>query len=161
MPQTTAERQRAFKEAMREAGYVRLEAYVTKEQREKFRQLGGDDWLRKQIEKAARKFSANASAQREPGSNSMRKLFRRRSLIQQQIPALLRETQNLPVATPCRFDSGLRHQSDQALAPGSVQNRNWLFPQRFPQNGIRCFRKGIEKAPLPKPGRKATAARRS
>lgn len=52
MGKTTAERQRAFKEAMKEAGFVRLEAYVTKEQREKFRQLGGDDWLRKKIDAA-------------------------------------------------------------------------------------------------------------
>lgn len=52
MAKTTAERQRAFKEAMKEAGFVRLEAYVTKEQREKFRRLGGDDWLRKKIDKA-------------------------------------------------------------------------------------------------------------
>lgn len=52
MPQSTAERQRAFKEAMKEAGYVRLEAYVTREQREKFRRLGGDEWLRKKIEQA-------------------------------------------------------------------------------------------------------------
>lgn len=55
MPQSTAERQRAFKEAMKEAGYVRLEAYVTREQREKFRRLGGDEWLRKKIEQAKEK----------------------------------------------------------------------------------------------------------
>jgi hypothetical protein len=55
MPQSTAERQRAFKEAMKEAGFVRLEAYVTREQREKFRQIGGDDWLRKKIDSAARR----------------------------------------------------------------------------------------------------------
>jgi CheY-like chemotaxis protein len=52
MPKTPAERQADFKQAMKDAGYVRLEAYVTKEQREKFRQLGGDDWLRKKIEAA-------------------------------------------------------------------------------------------------------------
>lgn len=46
---TPAERQRAFKESMKESGFVRLEAYVTKEQREKFRALGGDEWLRKKI----------------------------------------------------------------------------------------------------------------
>lgn len=51
---TTADRQRAFKESMKEAGYVRLEAYVTKEQREKFRALGGDAWLRKKIDAAKR-----------------------------------------------------------------------------------------------------------
>lgn len=55
MPQSTAVRQRAFKESMKEAGYVRLEAYVTKEQREKFRALGGDAWLRKKIEAAKAK----------------------------------------------------------------------------------------------------------
>lgn len=49
---STAERQRAFKEAMKQAGFVRLEAYVTKEQREKFRALGGDEWLRKKINAA-------------------------------------------------------------------------------------------------------------
>lgn len=52
MPLSTAERQKAFKDAMKEAGYVRLEAYVTKEQREKFRALGGDGWLRKKINSA-------------------------------------------------------------------------------------------------------------
>lgn len=52
MAKTTAERQAEFKQAMKDAGYVRLEAYVTREQREKFRQLGGDDWLRKKIEGA-------------------------------------------------------------------------------------------------------------
>jgi predicted Holliday junction resolvase-like endonuclease len=50
--QTTAQRQQAFKEAQRKAGYVRLEAYVTKEQREKFRAIGGDEWLRKKINAA-------------------------------------------------------------------------------------------------------------
>lgn len=49
---SVADRQRAFKESMKLAGFVRLEAYVTKEQREKFRQLGGDEWLRKKIEAA-------------------------------------------------------------------------------------------------------------
>jgi hypothetical protein len=52
MAQTTAQRQRAYKESMKEAGYVRLEAYVTREQREKYRQLGGDEWLRKAIDRA-------------------------------------------------------------------------------------------------------------
>lgn len=52
MAKTTAERQADFKQAMRDAGYVRLEAYVTKEQREKFRRLGGDDWLRDRISRA-------------------------------------------------------------------------------------------------------------
>jgi hypothetical protein len=52
MPKTPAERQAEFKRAMKEAGYVRLEAYVTLEQREKFRQLGGDEWLRKKIDSA-------------------------------------------------------------------------------------------------------------
>lgn len=52
MAQTTAQRQRAYKESMKEAGYVRLEGYVTREQREKYRQLGGDEWLRKAIDRA-------------------------------------------------------------------------------------------------------------
>ena len=54
-PQSTAERQKAFKEAQRAAGMVRLEAYVTEEQREKFRAIGGDEWLRKKIDKAVLK----------------------------------------------------------------------------------------------------------
>lgn len=49
---TTTERQRAFKAAQAAAGRVRLEAYVSTEQREKFRAIGGDEWLRKQIDKA-------------------------------------------------------------------------------------------------------------
>lgn len=52
MAKTPAERQADFKQAMKDAGYVRLEAYVTREQREKFRHLGGDDWLRKKIDGA-------------------------------------------------------------------------------------------------------------
>jgi hypothetical protein len=52
MAQTTAERQKAFKDAQKAAGLVRLEAYVTKEQRDKFRALGGDSWLRKKIDAA-------------------------------------------------------------------------------------------------------------
>lgn len=52
MAQSVAERQRAFKASMKAAGYVKLEAWVTLEQREKFRQLGGDEWLRKKIEAA-------------------------------------------------------------------------------------------------------------
>jgi hypothetical protein len=51
-PQSTAERQKAFKGAMKQAGMVRLEAWVTREQRDKFRQLGGDEWLRKRINAA-------------------------------------------------------------------------------------------------------------
>jgi hypothetical protein len=50
--QTVAQRQRAYKAAQREAGLVRLEAYVTREQREKFRAIGGDEWLRKAINRA-------------------------------------------------------------------------------------------------------------
>jgi hypothetical protein len=53
--QTTAERQRAFKAAMKKAGYVKLEAWVTLEQREKFRRLGGDVWLRKKVDAARTK----------------------------------------------------------------------------------------------------------
>lgn len=52
---TTAERQRAFKAAQRAAGYVRLEAYVTREQRDKFIALGGGEWLREQIDAAKQK----------------------------------------------------------------------------------------------------------
>lgn len=55
MAQTVAERQRAFKAAMKVAGYVKLEAWVTKDQREKFRQIGGDEWLRKKIDTAKTK----------------------------------------------------------------------------------------------------------
>lgn len=55
MAKTPAERQAEFKQAMKEAGFVRLEAYVTKEHREKFRRLGGDEWLRKKIEQAKEK----------------------------------------------------------------------------------------------------------
>jgi hypothetical protein len=50
MAKTVAERQKEFKEAQAAAGMVRLEAWVTKEQREKFRRLGGDEWLRKKID---------------------------------------------------------------------------------------------------------------
>jgi hypothetical protein len=49
---TSAQRQQAYKAAQRAAGMVRLEAYVTLEQREKFRDLGGDEWLRKAIDRA-------------------------------------------------------------------------------------------------------------
>jgi hypothetical protein len=52
MAQTNAEKQKAFKDSMREAGYVRLEAWVTEEQRKKFRQIGSDEWLRKRIDAA-------------------------------------------------------------------------------------------------------------
>jgi hypothetical protein len=52
MAQTTAERQKAFKAAQREAGMVRLEGYVTKEQRVKFFALGGWKWLRDKIDRA-------------------------------------------------------------------------------------------------------------
>lgn len=52
---TNAQRQQAFKAAQKEAGYVRLEAYVTKEQRDKFRALGGDSWLRALIDRARAK----------------------------------------------------------------------------------------------------------
>lgn len=52
MAKTTAERQAEFKQAMKDAGFVRLEAYVTPEEREKFRQIGGDVWLRKKINAA-------------------------------------------------------------------------------------------------------------
>lgn len=52
MAQSVAERQRTFKAAMKAAGFVKLEAWVMPEQREKFRQLGGDEWLRERINKA-------------------------------------------------------------------------------------------------------------
>ena len=50
--QTTAQRQQAYKAAQKAAGLVRLEAYITAEQRDKFRVLGGDEWLRKKISAA-------------------------------------------------------------------------------------------------------------
>jgi hypothetical protein len=52
MAQTTAQRQRAYKESMKEAGYVRLEGYVSPEQREKYKALGGEKWLRRAIDRA-------------------------------------------------------------------------------------------------------------
>lgn len=53
MAQSIADRQKAFKASMKQAGMVRLEAWVTKEQRRKFRdELGGDEWLRKKIDSA-------------------------------------------------------------------------------------------------------------
>jgi hypothetical protein len=52
MAKTVAERQRDFKAAMKAAGFVKLEAWVTLAQREKFRQIGGDEWLRKRIDAA-------------------------------------------------------------------------------------------------------------
>lgn len=52
MAQSVAERQRTFKAGMKAAGYVKLEAWVTLEQREKFRQIGGDEWLRERINRA-------------------------------------------------------------------------------------------------------------
>lgn len=53
MAQSIADRQKAFKASMKQAGMVRLEAWVTKEQRRKFRdELGGDEWLRKKIDNA-------------------------------------------------------------------------------------------------------------
>ena len=52
MAKTVAQRQADFKRSMKEAGYVKLEAWVTLEQREKFRQIGGDEWLRERIKKA-------------------------------------------------------------------------------------------------------------
>lgn len=62
MPKTLAERQADFKQAMKEAGFVRLEAYVTQEQREKFRRLGGDEWLRKKIDGAKEKAPTSPDA---------------------------------------------------------------------------------------------------
>jgi hypothetical protein len=52
MPKSLAQRQAEFKAAQKAAGLVRLEAYVTKDQRIKFRALGGDPWLRKKIDQA-------------------------------------------------------------------------------------------------------------
>jgi hypothetical protein len=52
MAQSAAERQKTFKQSMRDAGFVRLEAYVTPEEREKFRALGSDVWLRQKINAA-------------------------------------------------------------------------------------------------------------
>lgn len=58
MAQSVAQRQRTFKAAMKAAGYVKLEAWVTLEQREKFRQVGGDEWLRDRINRAKPKEKA-------------------------------------------------------------------------------------------------------
>jgi|GEM_PF-3840919 len=66
MPKTPAERQAEFKQAMKEAGFVRLEAYVTKEQREKFRQLGGDAWLREKINRAKEPGRSGTGGERSP-----------------------------------------------------------------------------------------------
>lgn len=52
MAKTLAERQADFRQSMKDAGYVKLEAWVTKEQRDKFRSIGGDEWLRKKIDAA-------------------------------------------------------------------------------------------------------------
>lgn len=52
MAKTLAQRQADFRKAMKEAGFVLLTSYVTKEQRDKFRALGGDEWLRKKIDAA-------------------------------------------------------------------------------------------------------------
>lgn len=52
MAKTLAQRQADFRKAMKDAGFVLLTSYVTKEQRDKFRQLGGDEWLRKRIDRA-------------------------------------------------------------------------------------------------------------
>jgi ribosomal protein S9 len=52
MAKTLAQRQADFRKAMKDAGFVLLTAYVTKEQRDKFRQIGGDEWLRERINKA-------------------------------------------------------------------------------------------------------------
>lgn len=51
-PLTVAQRQKAFKEAQKAAGFVRFEGYITKEQRKAYRELGGDAWLRKAIDRA-------------------------------------------------------------------------------------------------------------
>jgi transcriptional/translational regulatory protein YebC/TACO1 len=49
---TNAQRQKAYKDAQKAAGFVRLEGYVTFAQREKLKALGGDAWLRKAIDRA-------------------------------------------------------------------------------------------------------------
>lgn len=50
--QTPAQRQQKVKAAKREAGLVRLEAYVTKDEREKYKAIGANVWLRKKINAA-------------------------------------------------------------------------------------------------------------
>ena len=50
--QTTAQRQKAFKDAQRAAGLVRLEAYVTPQQRDKYKAIGATEWLQKRINAA-------------------------------------------------------------------------------------------------------------
>lgn len=54
---SVSERQRTFKQSQRELGMVRLEAYVTADQRQKYRELGGDEWLRKQIDQKYKKIA--------------------------------------------------------------------------------------------------------
>lgn len=68
MPQSTAERQKAFKDAMKAAGYVKLEAYVTKAQRQKFRELGGDAWLQKKIDSAKVSLNKPPKKPKEPSN---------------------------------------------------------------------------------------------
>lgn len=63
--QTPAQRQQAFKASQREAGMVRLDIWLTKEQRDRLTALGGVTWLRKKID-------ASRPPQR-PGSPMTRK----------------------------------------------------------------------------------------
>lgn len=55
MAKTLAQRQSDFRQSMKDSGYVKLEAWVTKEQRDKYRKIGGDEWLRKKINAAKEK----------------------------------------------------------------------------------------------------------
>ena len=52
MAQSNKERQQAFKAAQAAAGRVRVEVYITKEQRDKLAALGGAEWLRQAIDAA-------------------------------------------------------------------------------------------------------------
>lgn len=50
-PLTTAQRQARYRENQRLQGLVRLTAYLTEVQREKYHRLGGEAWLRKMLER--------------------------------------------------------------------------------------------------------------
>jgi hypothetical protein len=49
---TSAQRQKSFRQTRAAEGLVRLEAYVSRELRDKFKRIGGADWLRKQLARA-------------------------------------------------------------------------------------------------------------
>jgi Lar family restriction alleviation protein len=69
-------------------------------------------------------------------------------LIPNDNPALSRQTQNLPVATPSRFDSGLRHQQNQGLAAHAGYSLTCVFAKRFPQRRKASFLNGASRPPM-------------